>query len=286
MKIFAIKDETDTSAKTLAWLLYYEQPKKFYIELPDNADPWETPLLLSTFAKRGEHTVNSYWSKMWVQERIVPYDRQNIGQILKANGLNEYDEFQLLMLANGRCAQDNNYLEPVNPKEFPPELKKRFLRKAEDVIPLPENNLLVFFRNGEIRKCDINSFFKENPMFAPISSDETVFCSVFVEPGGNGISWGEGLNISSDLLYSSGKKIPLPAEAFQSFVRYRTVSSAEASKMLNCSRQNIEDLVRRGKLHPVKTSPKNKLFLKKEIEERANGGFTDCTFYKAHNPDL
>ena len=197
-----------------------------------------------------------------------------------------YDEFQLLMLANGRCAQDNNYLEPVNPKEFPPELKKRFLRKAEDVIPLPENNLLVFFRNGEIRKCDINSFFKENPMFTPISSDETVFCSVFVEPGGNGISWGEGLNISSDLLYSSGKKIPLPAEAFQSFVRYRTVSSAEASKMLNCSRQNIEDLVRRGKLHPVKTSPKNKLFLKKEIEERANGGFTDCTFYKAHNPDL
>ena len=95
MRIFAIRDEELSHANVLAHLLYYEQSKAFYIELPDDADPWETPLLLSTFLKRGEYTVNAYWSRMWVQQRIVPSDRQNLGQVLKANGLDEYDEFAL-----------------------------------------------------------------------------------------------------------------------------------------------------------------------------------------------
>ena len=55
MKIYAIKDETDSSQQTLAWLIYYENAKRFYIELPDDADPWETPLLLSSFLERLMH---------------------------------------------------------------------------------------------------------------------------------------------------------------------------------------------------------------------------------------
>lgn len=103
MKIFAIRDETDNARKDLTYLLYYETDKRFYIELPENADPWETPLLLSSFAQKGEHTINSYWSKLWVQQRIVPPDRQNIGQVLRDNGLKSYDEYGLLMLCAGRC---------------------------------------------------------------------------------------------------------------------------------------------------------------------------------------
>jgi hypothetical protein len=112
MKIFAIRDE-ENQKKDLAYLIYDEKEKSFCIKLPDNADPWETPLLLSSFAKRGERTVGSYWSRLWVQQRIVPTDRQNLGEILKANGLKEYDEFELLMLAQGRCAQDSYYLVPI-----------------------------------------------------------------------------------------------------------------------------------------------------------------------------
>ena len=101
MKIFAIRDESAQEQKDLAYLLYYEQEKRFYIELPENADAWETPLLLDSFVKRGETTVNSYWSKIWVEQRIVPTDRQNIGEILRDNHLKEYDEYELLMLAMG-----------------------------------------------------------------------------------------------------------------------------------------------------------------------------------------
>ena len=79
MRIFAIKDESLSSQTVLGYLIYYENAKAFYIELPEDADPWETPLLLSTFVKRGERSVNSYWSRLWVEQRIIPPDRQNIG---------------------------------------------------------------------------------------------------------------------------------------------------------------------------------------------------------------
>ena len=134
MKIFAIRDESTQEQKDLAYLLYYKQEKQFYIELPENADAWETPLLLDSFVKRRETTVNSYWSKIWVQQRIVPIDRQNIGEILRDNHLKEYDEYELLMLAMGRCAQDDYYLVPIDEKELPEEITKRFSKRIEDVV--------------------------------------------------------------------------------------------------------------------------------------------------------
>jgi hypothetical protein len=57
MKVFAIRDEEEYSNKDLAYLIYYEADKRFYIELPDDADPWETPLLLASFAKKGYKTI-------------------------------------------------------------------------------------------------------------------------------------------------------------------------------------------------------------------------------------
>lgn len=56
MKIYAIRDESVQEQKDLAYLLYYKQEKQFYIELPENADAWETPLLLDSFVKRGNHS--------------------------------------------------------------------------------------------------------------------------------------------------------------------------------------------------------------------------------------
>ena len=90
MKIFAIRNEEDENRKDLGYLIYYEKPRRFYIELPDDADPWETPLILSSCLKRGEKTISAYWSKVWVQQRIIPSDRQNLGRILKDNGLDSY----------------------------------------------------------------------------------------------------------------------------------------------------------------------------------------------------
>ena len=269
MKIFAIRDESMQVQTDLAYLLYYEIEKRFYIELPEDADPWETPLILSSFAKRGERTVNSYWSKLWVQQRIIPSDRQNLGRILKDNGLDEYDEYELLMLANGRCAQDDCYLVPVDEAQLPKEVHQRFLTRIEDVIPLEDFCLLVFFRDGAFKKCNLRSCFENTKTFQVLLSRADAFCSFTLQPGGYGVEWDVNMSVSDSMLYAMGTQIPLSATDFQSFVVHRIVNVAEAAEILGCTRQNIEYLTRTGKLHPVKASGKNTLYLKSEILKRS-----------------
>ena len=268
MRVFAIKDETLDNDTILGYLIYYESAKAFYIELPDNADPWETPLLLSSFVKRGEHSVGSYWSRMWVQQRIIPSDRQNIGQILKEAHLQEYDEFSLLLLAMGRCAQDDCYLEEISVSSLPDELLKRWQYKIEDVVPLEAQRLLVFFRNGEVRIARADSIPGIPRECIPFFRTPERFNRVEVQPDGYGVMWNELAVISDRVLYQNSEKVPLTLQDFTRFVQYRVVNAAEAAAILDCSRQNIDDLMRRGKLHPIRKDSRNKLFLRNEVVQR------------------
>ncbi len=270
MRIFAIKDETLPSDRILAWLIYYEKAKAFYIELPDDADPWETPPILSSFVKRGEHSVNSYWSRLWVQQRIVPPDRQNIGSILKENGLWEYDEFTLLVLATGRCAQDDCYIEEIPSDRLPSQLVSHWRTKVEDVVPLDPPRLLVFFRNGETGIVDVSAFTENVPACEPYCRNPERFGRVEVQPDGYGVMWNEQAALSDSLLYRNQQPVPLSPDDFRTFVRRRVVNTAEACEILECSRQNIDDLVRRKKIRPIRTDAKNRLFLKSELLQRKN----------------
>lgn len=266
MKLFAIKSDS-TGDKVLGYLLYYEKPEQFYIELPDDTDEWETPLLLSSFIKRGQRTVNSYWSRAWVQQRIVPPDRQNIGAILKENGLEKYDEFALLILAEGRCAQDDCYIEPMEETELPQRILDRFSIRVEEAVPLDDGQMLVFFRNGEARKCNIKKLCSER-RFTPILQSTKLFPAVQIQTDGYGITWGEDLDIDAERLYREGTDVPLSIRDFQSYASHCVTDTAGACKLLQCSRQNISDLVKRGKLHPLHASAAGALFLLSELRQR------------------
>lgn len=268
MRVFAIKDDERSASDVLGYLLYYEKAKAFFIELPNDADPWDTPLLLSSFIKRGEHTVNAYWSRQWVRQRIVPPDRQNLGQVLKANDMTEYDEFSLLMLANGRCAQDSFYLTEIKEADIPGEIQERWSKKVEDVIPLAQGMVLVFFRNGAVKRCDTAFMLESQSNFAAIYRNASLFQAVSILPDGYGISWGEHLCIANDVLYERGIDVPLTLDDFKTFVSCRVVNAAEAQVMLGCSRQYIGELVSKGLLHPIREDAKNKLYLKSEITQR------------------
>ena len=268
MRIFAIRDESLPPDTLLGYLIYYERAKAFYIELPDEADPWEIPLLLSSFAKRGEHSVGSYWSRLWVQQRIIPQDRQNIGQVLKENGLTEYDEFGLLMLTMGRCAQDDCYLEEINTAQLPMLLLERWKTKIEDVVPLRNIRLLIFFRNGEVKMADMRGFADFHTDCKPYLSREERFNTVEVQPDGYGVFWSERAMIPDRELYEKSQPVPLTLDDFIGFVQHRVVSTNEACQILNCSRQNIDDLMKRGKLRPIRQDARNKLFLRNEITQR------------------
>ncbi|MDO5449221.1 MAG: DUF2442 domain-containing protein [Clostridia bacterium] len=268
MKIFAIRDDNDKKGKNLGYLLYYETEKRFYIELPDNADPWETPLLLSSFAARGENTVNSYWSKLWVQQRIVPPDRQNIGQILRDNGLKIYDEYDLMMLSSGRCEQDDYYLVAIDEKLLPNDIVRRFKWKIEDVVPLKDFCLLVFFRDGIVKKCDVRKYMEESRHFSIIINHQEYFNDVRVQTGGYGVQWDDNQSIPDSVLYQMGKRVPLTVEDFRMLAAERIINAAEAAGILGCSRQYVNELVKSEKLHPIKATEKNTLFMKNEVMQR------------------
>ena len=269
MKIFAIRDESQVQQKDLAYLLYYEKEKRFYIELPEDADPWDTPLLLDSFLKRGEHSVNSYWSKVWVEQRIVPPERQNISEVLLDNGLSEYDEFELLMLADGRCAQDDYYLVALNESELPEEMLRRFATLLEDVVALDNFCILAFFRDGKTKKCSLEEYFGSHAPLEILLKKPEFFQNVRMESGGLGACWDEDKAIPASALYDMGEEISLTIADFRAFAKECIINASEAAEILNCSRQNINDLINRGKLHPVKKSEKNTLFLKSEVLKRS-----------------
>lgn len=265
MRLFAIKDETIPDA-ILGYLIYYEIPKAFYIELPDNADQWETPPILSSFAERGEYSVNSFWSRRWVQQRIIPKDRQNIGQILSENGLKEYDEFSLLMIAMGRCEQDECYLEELPTNDLPELINRRWQIKVEDVVPLETPRILVFFRNGTAKAVDISNL--NISACIPYTTNQMRFNSVEVQYDGYGIYWNDKAAVSHRDLFTHGVTVPLSLSDLHRFVQHRVVSASEACNILDCSRQNIDDLMRRDKLHPIRSDSKYKLFSKAEVMQR------------------
>lgn len=139
--------------------------------------------------------------------------------------------------------------------------------KVSSAIPLDNMQVLVFFENGEIKKFDVKNLITDYPEFEDLKNQD-LFNLLKVEPGGYGISWNKNLDCSEGELYENGIDVPLFSSDFISFAKYNLVSTKEAARMLDCTKQNIEDLIRRKKLHPIKYDDRFKLFLRSEIEQR------------------
>ena len=109
MKKYAIK--RNNREKIVSILNYDENNKSYTIEIPEGVTEKEAPFMMSLFIKKGVRYMDSDWSLKWVQSRIVPSGRQNIGEILRVNGMTSYDEHALLLKNDGRCCQDEFYIE-------------------------------------------------------------------------------------------------------------------------------------------------------------------------------
>jgi hypothetical protein len=88
-------------------------PAAWHIEInPERA--WDdTPLSLAVYIRQGRYSLNGRESLGWVQDRLVPPNRQNINQILDALGIPEYDEFALLQHTKGASPNDNLFLREL-----------------------------------------------------------------------------------------------------------------------------------------------------------------------------
>ena len=182
--------------------------------------------------------------------------------------MKEYDEFSLLMLTMGRCEQDDCYLEEI-PSDPLPELlsaagKPKLMRSFLWNVPA-----FWFFPKRSAKVVDITgSFFS---CIAPYLHNQDRFNTVEVQPDGYGVYWNDQAMISHRALYTHGVTIPITLDALHHYVQNRVVSASEACGILDCSRQNIDDLMRRDKLHPIRTDAKYKLFSKAEVMQREKG---------------
>jgi hypothetical protein len=57
-------------------------------------------------------------------------------------------------------------------------------------------------------------------------------------------------------------------EELMSYLAVEIINTAEAVEILGCSRQNIDDLVKRKKLIPIKVFPRDRIFFKSEVLAR------------------
>lgn len=265
MKTLLLRNRNDIDYK-LAYVLYFEKTKTFNIELLQDVDPIKLPIVLVLFYYRNIYSINSYYSQLWIQDRIIPIDRQNVGSILKEAKLKEYDIYKLLMLNHGRCSNDDYELIEIN--ELPKDIQKRFAYKIKDIFPIKDNKVICFFQNGICKKVDIGKLKKDDRLYSRVLTNTDEFNRVSILPGGYGIGFQNNLNIEDYTLYKNGKTIDIEYEDLLFFLKHNLIDTNKATKILDCSRQNIDDLVKRGRLTPIIQTEKNKFFLLKDINER------------------
>lgn len=113
MKKFAIRDDVVAPGIDLAYLCYDETADAYNILIPEGVNPDLQPPIIEYFARSGRKEVGAEWSRKWVEARVTPPERQNIEDILRANGLRKYSEIFFLEKFQGRCCMDDCCLYPM-----------------------------------------------------------------------------------------------------------------------------------------------------------------------------
>ena len=63
---------------------------------------------------KGFTVVPENLSKSWVEERVIPPNRQGIEEVLIDFGIEQYNLLDMLLATNGRCQLDSSYLREIN----------------------------------------------------------------------------------------------------------------------------------------------------------------------------
>lgn len=106
IKHLDIVDGRARKAKPCAFLTYNTETEEYSIRIAENATINDVPMMMEPFVEKGQLEMGPEWSRRWVEERVVPPGRQNLGEILRAHGLEEYNAFALLEASCGTSSQD------------------------------------------------------------------------------------------------------------------------------------------------------------------------------------
>ncbi len=267
MKIYSIRDKTVGDCD-LAYFIVNERNGDCCIELCEGVDEWNLPFILDYYARKGELSIGRQHTLEFIRQRIIPPDRQNIGSILKDNGLEEYDEIKLFILSDGRCAQDECYIKRASYDSLPDAIKSRMEHYVESVCISESGDYLVSFRNGVVGIIDKDNkkLFEERHYARMMAYAQKLGAAV--SGLGNYISIGEQDCISSNQAYGLCRKLEVNTSDLQRLALQSIMSTQDVMDALGCTRQNVNDLVKRGKLTPIEANNRNMIFSKAEVMGR------------------
>ena len=260
MKIYEILDEENRIS--IGVLLYYEKEKTCVIELKDDLDEWNAPLLLASYVKKKTYTIPRDISFLWVKERVIPSGRQNIDAILRNHKLKIYDEMKLLEISQARCSQDSLFIKKI--ESLPEYVVERINRNLIDCAILDDNNLLCFFTDDTVKKVDLEEL-KATDGVDKILRNNSLFQSGKICAGGYAVTFNDSIDIPSSVLYEKGETVPLKLKDFLAFVNKNILDTRESCDVLECTRQNVSYMVNQQQLEPIKTDVKGNLYLKGDI---------------------
>lgn len=115
---FRIIDSSKRNAAPCAYLIYDENDE-LRIEISEGSTVDEVPAFFIPFVEKGERIISGTFAMRWLRERIVPSGRQNLGEVLRAAELNEYNELALLQNGEGRSSQDSFLVQEIKPSKDP-----------------------------------------------------------------------------------------------------------------------------------------------------------------------
>jgi len=270
MKNYAIYDEELDRVTAIGYLFYYEKAEKFIIELCRDLDEWSSPLLFQGLVRKEIYTIPHATCRMWVEERIIPSGRQNIGSILKNHKLANYNEMALLSLSQGRCAQDHCYIAEVDVCDIPKEIRERTARNLAECFPTRDGQLVCMFKDNTVRKIDFEKLKGRYRDVTYILQNRRILDSVKVGVGGYSAVFNDSIEIAVNDLREVGRLIPLSVDDFYGFIQRNVVDATQVCDMMQCSRQNLSYLVKEGKITPIIAGTKSNLYTRGATEAVMN----------------
>lgn len=266
MVIYEIKDAYEND-RVLGYLTYYELEKNFYVNIKDGVKDNDLPISLFIYLNENKRYLNSRQSLQWVRSRIIPSNRQNITEILRKLKIDAYDEFTLFDYCDGRSSNDECYVSKIKNKELPMDYLDNLKYLIDDFSYIEGSEIFVFFKNGQIKRCDLKKIVNDDRYDALINNPDR-YKDIRIITGGNELSFTSNLLIDCKVLYEKGISININTDDYLRLFKNMLISTKQACEILGCSRQNIADLVKRNKLIPLIKTDKEMLFLRKDIVQR------------------
>jgi hypothetical protein len=109
LRSFAICDD-DLGGRQVGTFSYNTETKQFSMTISSDIEPKDLPLSLELFVINKKYDLSHEDTMRFIRGRICPPGRHNIIEILRDNNLEEYDEFNLLMLTKARCDKDGLFI--------------------------------------------------------------------------------------------------------------------------------------------------------------------------------